>query len=139
VQGLLIARALGTSANLNPLQSWPVYAPTEPGTPDDVITVTTTAGITHGRNHVDGEMSEHYGLSIRIRSTVEEEGHDKANEIATELNEDVYKVIISLSSSAYCIHSIRTTTSVLYIGYETPTSKRHVHIVNCLADIRQLA
>lgn len=138
MQGLLIARALGTSANLDPLQDWPVYAPTEPSSPDDVITVTGTAGITHGRNHITGELGEHYGLSIRVRSAVEGDGYDKANEIATELNEDVYNAIITLEGSDYCIQSIRTVTSVLYIGYEMPTSKRHIHVVNCLASIKQI-
>lgn len=138
IQSLLIARALGTSAALDPLQGWPVYAPTEPGIPDDVITVTGTSNVTHGRNHNTGQVGEHYGLSIRIRSAIEEDGYDKANEIATELNEDVYKIIVTLETVDYCIQSIRAVNGVLYIGYQTPESKRHVHVLNCLADIAQI-
>src|SRR4051812_5836239 len=64
-----------------PLVPWPVYALSEPESPDDVLTVFNTSGVDHGRLMPTGERSQHEGIQVRVRAASEEEGYIKSMEV----------------------------------------------------------
>src|SRR5688572_13398595 len=80
---LLVELGLGATPTNPPASpaTWPVYAEGEPDTPDNCITVYTTAGRSDGRSMIDGELFEHYGVQIRIRGRTQTDGWQKASAV----------------------------------------------------------
>jgi len=136
VRYLLIAMNLGSDPATSTV-SWPVYATSEPSAPDDVITVYDTQGMVFGRNMLDGESVEHFGIQIRLRSQDHATGWKKMKGIARQLEEEIYQESITIQGSVYCVRSIKRTSSVLVLGKDTPGSKRSIFTLNALCSIRQ--
>lgn len=135
---LLVTGGEGGDQSLTPLPAWPVYVMDEPGSPDNVLTVFDTSPVTNGRRMVDGVRVQHWGLQVRIRATTPLLGWAKAQSLGVFLDEVVKQSPVQLGTSRYLVEAI-SLTSLLSLGKETPTSKRVLYTINCLASMRALA
>ena len=135
VSTLMVSHGLGTSPSAN--GSWPVYDAREPDYPDDCVTVYTTTGVVHSRAHPDGELAEHYGVQVRVRSAADNSGYAKANAIDEELLKQVYDEAVTISGSSYCVHSFTRSGQINSLGVMAPDDQRTVHTVNYLIRVRK--
>jgi hypothetical protein len=120
-----------------PLVPWPVYALSEPESPDDVLTVFNTSGVDHGRLMPTGERSQHEGIQVRVRAASEEEGYIKSMEVA-EFFDRVLRVEVALGDNTYILHSFNRTSPVISLGKESPESKRYLFTINGLLLVEEL-
>lgn len=132
---LLIGGSLGTDPSDQ--DSWPIFAVSEPTKPDNCITVYATTNTLDGRVMNNGEIQEHLGIQIRIRSTDYVTGRAKAKAIADYLDETVLRTAVTIDSSEYEVQCFNRRSAILHIGTELPTSKREVFTINYIADMRQ--
>lgn len=132
VRAVLLEKALGSSPDLAPLQAWPIYVGGEPGSPDSVITVYGTAGVDHGREIVEGEVTGPYGFQIRLRSNDYPTGRDKIETIWDTLSQSTYRVPVSVGSQDYFVHAIVRFGDILELGKESPNSKRSLFTFNAM-------
>lgn len=129
VRRLLISLGAGVSPSNGAL--WPVYATSEPGTPDNVVTVYDTAGLDDGRAMVDGELFRHLGFQVRVRSIDHRSGWDKASEIQNLLARSTYDEVVAMpDDTRYLIHCVSRIGDVIALGKEVPNSKRSLFTVN---------
>lgn len=133
IRWLMIDLGLGTNPSLG--SSWPIYYSSEPDTPDEVITVYNTTGIIDGRSSIDGEIWEHYGFQVRVRSTKNRLARVKIDSIARSLSETAYNSLVTIDGNSYIVAAINRKGSVIDIGKETPTSERSVFTLNAISAI----
>lgn len=135
VRQLLIDLALGVATDGEP---WVVKASAEPDVPDEVITVFDTAGQSDGRVMVDGELQEHQGIQVRIRSKDHPTGWARADRVQSELARNVYDRTVHVGSEAYLVHSLNQIGPILALGKDSPNSKRSLFTVNMVVSLKQL-
>lgn len=116
---------------------WATFEGVEPDLPDNCITVYDTSGVDEGRNFATGERAELNGFQVRVRSKTKSEGAAKVREIAVGLDTDVYLMTVSVDTTAYLVQSVKRNGDPLYIGYESPTSKRFIYTLNAVVSLRQ--
>ena len=141
VAQLLIDFGFGTDPLLD--EDWPVYVSEEPNSPDDVITVYDTTGLTHGSSQIDGEVQEHEGVLIRIRSTDFDIGHRKQDEIKVGIDTTIYRNTVEISSvlgTGTDQYFVQKVTRISMTGgfKESPASKRNVFTINVVVNLRQV-
>lgn len=112
---------------------WPSYYGKEPAAPDRVVTCYET---TPQEDHKDfrGYVSQHYGITVRVRGRTEDEARYKAETIRCKLNEVVYDQNITIDGVQYLVQSVPQAT-LIPVGTENPESSRWVVNLNCLAVI----
>lgn len=131
----LIDLGLGLEPPTNP---WPIYASSEPDVPDNCITVYDTIGIDDGRIMFDGNLQQHQGVQVRIRSKDHAVGWTKAAVIRSNLAREVYDASIIIDSASYLLHSVNRISNVIALGKEIPTSKRSIFVINAIVSVKQL-
>lgn len=141
VAQLLIDLGLGT----DPTESgdWPVFVSEEPDTPDDVITIYDTVGTREGRSQIDGEVQEHEGIQIRIRSTDYDTGHRKTDAIKVAVDITTYRNTVGISSvlgTGTMQYFVQAISRISMTGglKESPTSKRNVFTINAVVALREV-
>lgn len=137
VRQLLIDLSLGTNI-LTSTSLWPVFATSEPDTPDNVITIYDTQGTDGGRSMIDGEFLTHYGFQVRIRSKNHIVGWIKTDMIRHYLAHSVYQKIVHVENNSYLIQAIEKIGNVLAIGKETSISKRNLFTLNATIPLTAL-
>lgn len=130
--------ALGVGTLPTAAGSWPIYGHSEPDTPDNVITLYDTTGVGHGRSHIDGEIQEHQGVQVRIRSDKQDTGYPKAKAIAELLDKSINRLTVTIGAAEYLVHAATRTGDVLSLGKESPTSKRNLFTLNFIVALRQV-
>lgn len=133
---VLVALSLGTDPTLG--GAWPVFVAHEPNEPDNCITVFNSVGRTAGRTMFDGEVQEHHGFQVRIRSRDHLVGYTQARLIATTMDTTLYDNMAAVGASSYLVHSTSRNGDVIALGKE-PNSKRELFVINAVASLRQLA
>jgi len=134
---------LGAGSDPTGSGDWPVVVSEEPDDPDNVITVYDTAGTNDGSSMIDGEVQEHEGVLIRIRSINHDEGNRKKDEIKIIIDQTINRDTVEISSvlgtgtDQYFVHKV-TRVSIVNLGKETPTSKRNVFTINAIVALRQV-
>lgn len=130
---VLVGIGLGTEPPTTPAaaQAWPVYAGAEPATPDNVVTLYDTAGVSDGRSMVDGELFQHYGVMVRVRAADHPTGWAKADAVRRALAREVRGRSATIDGKSYTAHAVRIG-QVLPNGPE-PESRRSVFTLNLLA------
>lgn len=133
---LLVDLGFGT----DPLtfQAWPVYSTAEPSAPDNCITVKDTDGTSEGRSMVDGELQEHFGVQVRVRSTTHPTGWQKALAVREALAKNLYDRTVTIGSSQYLVHCAAKISRVLSLGKDTPSTKRSIFTVNAVLALTSL-
>lgn len=132
---LLVSAGLGTDPSDD--GGWPVFATSEPDSPDEVITVYDTTGKSDGRLHVTGESTAHFGFQIRVRSLLPADGWLKADSIRNWLALGVYQDNVTLGSKNYLVHAATNIGQVLSLGKEVPASRRSLFTLNGYIVLRQ--
>lgn len=145
VARLLVVESLASLPDSG--RAWPAYIANEPEQPDNVITVSDTSGIITGRTSIDGEVQEHYGIMIRVRSVDYPTGYTKINAIKKALDElnnlaqavatgdHLYE--LTIGSSNYLIHCASRRSGVLHLGQIQDSSKRHLFTINYVVTITE--
>lgn len=134
----LIQRGLGTTPLTGGGSSWPVHYASEPPTPDAVITVFDTEGVTRGRTMTDGEQQEKHGVQVRVRSATHKTGFAKMNALCMALDQDVYQDFVNIEGSQYRIHCVSNRDTINHLGKDTQTSKLDIFTVNALVTVRKI-
>jgi len=141
IRCLLIDLGHGTTPSAS--SAWPIYVSIEPDTPDSVITVYDTSGVLHGRSQISGEMFEHPGIQIRIRSPEHPAGYRKADSIKEALDKSIKYTGVTVEdqvgtgSGNYLVYSVSRKGSVNDLGRDTAASKRHVFTINATIALKQ--
>lgn len=131
---VLIREGVGVDPPSTP---WPIYASAEPDTPDSVITLYDTEGVSHGRAMPTGELFTHYGIQVKVRAARHEDGWLKADEIRNTMAEVVSLETVTIGSSTYTIQSFNRIGPVLSLGADVPPSRRVAFTINARIVVRK--
>lgn len=120
---------------------WPIFATGEPSNPDDCVTIYNTQGQSDGRTTVDGEIQEHHGFQVRLRSANKDSGHAKLSELRRVMAEVLYQRSVAIPgvASRYLIHCVAKLGSVLEVGTDSPGSTRTIFTLNGLMAITRVS
>ena len=139
VRQLLIDLDIGSepefTATLYTGEDWPAFYGAEPPVPDNLLLVNDTTGELDGRTF-DGEIQEHFGFQILIRSIKHSVGWFKAFNLRATLAESVQYRDVRVGDESYLVHAISGIGQVLVLGKHGP-SKRSLFTVNALLSVRQ--
>jgi len=118
---------------------WPLfvsYLPEGDTVPVDCGAIYDTAGILDGRTG-QGEVIQHYGFMIHIRSSVYDVGWKKAEEIADDLSE-CSNNLITVDSTEYLICNVTRTSPVTYLGLDKDTERVFLFSVNFITTLKKI-
>jgi len=115
---------------------WPAFAHTEPPQPDDCITVRETDPQDDGPD-MHGNLYFHHGCQVRFRSSVQNDGQNKARAVQTFLFQpsNVQRRTVTLDSVNYEVWCV-IPGGVLNLGMNVPTDKRFLVTLNIRVPIR---
>lgn len=130
---LLVSLGFGVAAPAS--SGWPVYVGSEPTSPDEVITIYDTAGVTNGRDMVVGERSEHRGLQLRFRAGDYLTGYVKASAVADALDKQTGKVTVTIGATTYTIWTVVRRSDVISLGRKVDKSQRDVFVLNATISV----
>lgn len=133
IRNLLVNLGVGTLPSAG--GTWPISADQRLDTPDNVMTVNDTDARKDGRSMPTGEVFEHPGIQIEVRSGTRGAGFTKAKAVATLLDEEVYNETVTISGKSYTITNVSRSGGVMSLGKETPTSKRYLFTINAVVTI----
>jgi len=134
IRHALIDLVLGTLPSAG--TAWPIHVGNLPNKPDNAILVSDTAGRFGGRVHTSGEMQEHQGVQIKVRSADYQTGGLRARTIAKNLDEDIAQTSVTISGSVYLIEAVTRTSGPLSLGTEEGT-ERSLFTINAVVSLRQ--
>ena len=123
-----------------PIPQWPAYAGNEPDKPDDVVTVYNTQGTDDGRLMESGELMEHPGVTIRVRTGDEATGEMKALDMAWNLDQVKRREVVVVEgsvSATYLMQNVRRTGGI--VPYPLVSSRRRAWNINCLLTLTRTA
>lgn len=141
VRDLLVDLGLGTLPSAS--GSWPIYVSNIPDSPDSLITITDTVGISDGRTQFDGQAHEHPGIQVAVRDANHQDGWEKINALRVALSETIRNNAVSITdnvgtgTSVYTVYAITKVGGVIVLGKDTPTSKRNLFTLNATVALRQ--
>ena len=135
IQYLMRDLAVATLPSAN--GSWPVYCSTLPEDPDNALSVIGTAPVIQGRKQYNGEVQQHYGIQLTVRSITHAIGSAKIVAIAETFSTSVLRDSVTIDSSIYTVQSISIKSGPIPLGDEVPQSKRQIFTLNITAAIRQ--
>jgi len=136
IQQLIIDFGLGTAVADD--DDWPVFLSTTVDSPDNCLTVYDTTGMHDGRHMVNGEVQEHHGFMVRVRSKRYSVGWSKAHVIAIAFDEQVRYTGVVIGTSTYSVREINRASGPIHLGKEVPENKRHLFTLNCFTALREL-
>lgn len=104
--------------------------------PDNAVSVIDTTPKTDGRSAFDGEVWEHPGCQITIRSINYQDGRKRAAKIVAKLDA-LLKASVTVESTTYTIHSVTRTGGINSIGKEQNRDpERNLFTINLLMSVR---
>ena len=134
-----IIEVLGLMTRPSAGAGWPLYMESMPdgeGSKDDAGAVYDTQGIKDGRSLRTGEVFEHFGVQLRIRSRDKQRGFRKIQEIAVALDA-VKRDTVSTATETYVIQNV-SRGQIASLGAERDSSKRrYIHTVNFLLTVSE--
>ena len=142
VISILAANIINTlSLMTNPSEGddWPLYISSMP----DGDTVETNCGAIYDTYGVldgklsSGEVVQHPGFSLTIRSDDYETGYSKIEEIALALD-DVCWNTIEVSGDSYLLQNISRASPVVPLGSERGAQRRFLFTVNFLVSLKKI-
>ena len=95
--------------------TWPLYTGHMPEENKNLACAYDTQGFLDGTILRTGEVIEHYGFQIIIRSKDYDTGWIKGNEIALHLD-GIKDQSVSIDSDDYVIENVMRTSAVIFIG-----------------------
>lgn len=119
---------------------WPLYIshlPDGDNVEDNAGAIYNTTPVKDGRWMVDGSRMQHYGVQITIRSLTEEEGWDKCNILAGQLD-IVHNAQTIFDGTTYEIHNVTNPGGINSLGEEIGTKRRKLFTMNFLVSMSKL-
>jgi hypothetical protein len=132
---LLISLGIGTDPTTE--GSWPIHASSEPDSPDDLITVYDTTGVTSGRIQRTGETVEHRGITIQVRGTDHQTAWAKADALRVALDESISTSPVTIGGYSYVVYAVTVKSGPLSLGTE-PNTNRFLFTINAVMSLRQI-
>lgn len=122
---------LGLASNPLDQEPWPVYIQTLPPTPDELLSVSDTAGTFGGRYMATGEMVEFPGVQIRVRTPPTEylRGWRKARELREALPR-IRRRSVTVDGFTLTLISVTLTAPVAVMGQDPDTQRRQNFSLN---------
>lgn len=115
-------------------QDWACFVSSMPDAPDKCVCAYDTAASKDGRL-MQGEVIEHPGVMLHVRSTDYASGWAKAKAIEAELDTVIKRTVVG-DTHTYLIHSVRRPSSILPMGAEPGTRRREMFSINLLLTIK---
>jgi len=131
----LVAQELGSFPE--DASAWPISVPNELLTPNNTITIRGTAGLSDGRLQLNGEVQNHEGIQIRVRSSKYTSGYTKANAIKVAID-GAYAESVTIDGTSYTLHNISRTTDIIELGTD-PSSKCELFTLNAVLTLHKQA
>jgi len=131
-----IVATLNYMSNPDDATDWPLFVS---HLPFDIIScgcIYDTAGVQDGRISSSGEVIEHPGIQLTIRSKEYEMGREKAEQVALALDA-VFNEIVSIDDIDYTVQNIKRMSDVISLGIEPGTQRNHLFTVNFLVTINK--
>lgn len=119
------------------LTDWKVFTQSEPTDPDNVLTIYGTTSRPDARMMIDGSVQRHEGVQVRVRGTTQAISRARADAIQYALERSIYSNVVTIDGVQYLIHCMTNIGEVLHLGFESPTSKRVLHTINCFMVVKQ--
>ena len=121
------------------LAIWPGYISHLPGgkSVQQAVALSDTQGVNNGRIMKTGEVIEHPGLQIRVRSRDFETSFKKATEAADKLSTTIRETVTMNDGSKYLINNVSRFSSILPMGVE-PETRLFLCSVNFTATITEI-
>lgn len=113
---------------------WPLYISHSPDILGEFGTIYNISPRKDGRYMGDGEVLQHYGVTIQIKSENEDSGWDKCNSLAGQLDA-VHNIEVILEGTTYIMRNISRVGGISSLGNETGTKRRRIFEMNFLTDI----
>ncbi len=140
VMAAYIIDGLGSMARPSEGGSWPLYIshmPDGDNVASDAGSIYNTPGVKDGRR-MEGPISQHYGIQLRIRSLEQSDGWAKAEDIASNLDA-VHNVTVTNGAEEYQLRNISRQGPVVPLGIEQEsTRRRFLFTVNFLVTMERI-
>jgi hypothetical protein len=117
--------------------SWPLYISHLQDSPDNAGGILNTTPVKDARRMDGGARIQHYGVQIILRSSTEEEGWDKCNVLAGQLD-TVHDAETILDGTTYRIHNVSIVGGINPLGDEIGTKRRKMFTMNFLVSLTKL-
>jgi hypothetical protein len=129
VQQMLVDLGLAAAPATPPAAhpEWACFYDSLPSSPDKVVVVTDTQGVPH-RNDGFGNRTVYHGIQIRVRAGTHDPGWNRANLIATTLDDTRNPVGVEVEGVNYCCAFVKLTGDVLRMGPEQNSTRRSFSI-----------
>ena len=125
---------LGHVTSPSSAQDWPLYISNLPDTPDNAAVIFNSTPIKDAKLMQTGNVIHHYGVEILLRCVNDEDGWDKCNILAGEL--DILRnVFVSINDSTYKIHNVTRLGGVNSLGSESDSRRRNMFSMNFTVSI----
>lgn len=132
--------ALGQGTEPSSHGAWPLFATGEPSSPDNAVTVFDTQGGSDGRAMGSGELFQHWGVQVRVRSVDHATGWHKTGAIRYALSTGCYQQgVVMTDSTTYLIHAVTNIGEVVALGKEVPSSKRNLFTLNAKVSVKRVS
>jgi len=137
IQKYAIAQSLFTLPSEN--DTWPVYVS---HLPDGENIEDNAAGIFEVVPSIDGrvmqgEVIQHYGISIILRALDYETGYLKLKSVLTDFS-DIQKATVTVGSNSYYIWAISKFSGVIFLGTEQGTKRRYKFELKCNVTLEEI-
>jgi hypothetical protein len=134
-QALVDLGVAGDSSSI----TWPAAVGREPDRPDNCITVYDTAPRADSRSAIDGELSEHYGIQVRVRSSTYSAGWARAHALYNALCKTLNLQTVTLEGSTYLIECASEPRGPRPLRRPATEDRRVVFTMDCLLVAKQLS
>lgn len=121
-------------------EDWPLYTsflPDGDNVKSNSGAVYDTTGIKDGRL-MTGEVPQHPGTQLKIRSKSYEVGYIKIEDIASALEEVVGETIV-MDTGIYLLSNISRTSPVISLGLDGSDKRRFLFTVNFLMTVKNIS
>lgn len=135
---ILAAYLRGLEPQTTPPTAWSIFVSHLPDQPANAVCVYDTEGRIDGRLQSTGDVCEHPGAQVLVRSTAFTPGWRKAVALKAIL-ESVLRTAVTLDDGArYTLHAIQRRSGVLPIGQD-PDTRLEMFTINVLLALEPLA
>ena len=114
---------------------WPMFWDQEPDSPDNCVTAFGTAGIVDGVSQIDGEIWEHHGFQLRVRSSKPADGYAKIAALRSYMSKSVSYQLVNVAGTQYTVYALVMRQAIMPLGKDTPHSKRSIFTTNGLMSV----
>lgn len=128
----LIAAGLGTPPSAG--GAWPIFNDHSAPEPDNLVCVYDTSSIVHGQTHIQGKVTEHYGIQLKVRAKTNKESFTRI-QLLTQACDEFVKLNVLVDSSNYTVWGMARRSGILSLGPEASDYVLWLHTVNYTVSI----